>query len=258
MRFLLALAMSALTVQFLVASGRLALRQELGSTARMAVGAVLLVLVLTLTVYTPVVAFGRVADIDMARLNLPLLFLGHFVLAAFVLFWWLLRRDPASLTEYLSLRRHDRASLLRYGLIAGVSAWLLAIVVNLTIALLLAPVLPASDPLPLPPIMVWFAGLDFASKLAVVGVAMTVEEAFFRGFLQPRIGIWASSAMFALGHFSYGLPFLVVGVFVVSVVLGRVYERTRDLLPCIVGHGVFDALQLFVVLPLAVQSASVQ
>jgi len=98
------------------------------------------------------------------------------------------------------------------------------------------------------------AGLSLAQKLAIIGVSMTVEEGFFRGFLQPRIGLMATSILFALGHFSYDLPLLVVGVFVVSLVLGRCFERTGDLLPCMIAHAVFNGVQLLVILPAVVHS----
>ena len=105
-----------------------------------------------------------------------------------------------------------------------------------------------------PPVLVWMAGLSLAQKLAIIGVSMTVEEGFFRGFLQPRIGLMATSILFALGHFSYDLPLLVVGVFVVSLVLGRCFERTGDLLPCMIAHAVFNGVQLLVILPAVVHS----
>jgi len=82
---------------------------------------------------------------------------------------------------------------------------------------------------------------------------MTVEEGFFRGFLQPRVGLLVSSVLFAFAHFSYGLPSLAIGVFTISLLIGYTFDRTRSLVPCIVVHGVFDAIQLLVVLPWAVR-----
>jgi membrane protease YdiL (CAAX protease family) len=105
-----------------------------------------------------------------------------------------------------------------------------------------------------PPIVVWMANLSLGRKLVIVAAAMTAEEAFFRAFLQPRIGLLPSSILFALGHFNYGLPLLVVGVFAVSLVIGRCFERTGDLLPCMIAHAVFNGIQLLIVLPLVVSS----
>jgi membrane protease YdiL (CAAX protease family) len=109
-----------------------------------------------------------------------------------------------------------------------------------------------AEPTEAPPIMIWLAELPLTYKLTIIVAAMTVEEAFFRGFLQPRVGLLASSILFALSHFSYGLPFMIVGVFTISLVIGWTLMRTQDLLPCIIAHGVFDAVQLLIVLPWAV------
>jgi membrane protease YdiL (CAAX protease family) len=46
---------------------------------------------------------------------------------------------------------------------------------------------------------------------------------------------------------------MIVGVFTISLVIGRAFERTGDLLPCVVAHGIFDGVQLLVILPWAVQ-----
>jgi membrane protease YdiL (CAAX protease family) len=43
---------------------------------------------------------------------------------------------------------------------------------------------------------------------------------------------------------------------VISLVIGWVFHRTGRLLPCIVVHGVFDSIQLLVVIPLAAQLAA--
>jgi membrane protease YdiL (CAAX protease family) len=80
-----------------------------------------------------------------------------------------------------------------------------------------------------------------------------VEEWFFRGFLQRRIGLILSSTLFALAHAGYGLPFMVISVLTISLLIGRALQRRGRLLPCIVAHGVFDAIQLLVIMPLAVR-----
>jgi membrane protease YdiL (CAAX protease family) len=82
---------------------------------------------------------------------------------------------------------------------------------------------------------------------------MTVEEGFFRAFLQTRIGWIPSSILFALGHAGYGLPMMLFSVFVISLVIGWSLRRTGRLLPCIVAHGVFDAIQLLIIMPAAVK-----
>jgi membrane protease YdiL (CAAX protease family) len=217
----------------------------------------LLFAVLGLAIFVPVVSFGEAESIDVARLSLPDLFAGHYVLLTFLVSWWLLLEDRPPLPRFLHFGTLTWEERIRYGVGAGLAGWLLAVTLNLTIGGLMAQS-EAIDATPrIPEIVAWFASLSVTSKLVVIGMAMTVEEAFFRGFLQPRLGPWVTSVLFALGHFSYGLPFLVVGVFTISLILGRTFDRTRDLIPCMIGHGVFDAIQLFVVLPVAIRSTAV-
>jgi len=78
---------------------------------------------------------------------------------------------------------------------------------------------------------------------------MTVEEAFFRGWLQKRVGLVASTILFAIAHSGLGQPLLLIGVFIISIIIGFTFYRTKNLLPGIVAHGVFDAIQIFVILP---------
>jgi hypothetical protein len=51
-----------------------------------------------------------------------------------------------------------------------------------------------------PEIMIWVATLPVWQKLIIIFVAMTVEEGFFRAFLQSRFGWIPSSLLFALGQ----------------------------------------------------------
>jgi len=48
---------------------------------------------------------------------------------------------------------------------------------------------------------------------------MTVEEAFFRGFLATTRRARPVEHLVALSHFSYGLPFMIVGVFAISLII---------------------------------------
>ena len=46
---------------------------------------------------------------------------------------------------------------------------------------------------------------------------------------------------------------VLIGVTVVSLVIGIAFFRTRNVLPGVIAHGVFDAIQLFVIVPFAVR-----
>jgi len=101
------------------------------------------------------------------------------------------------------------------------------------------------------------AAMPWWKKALLVLSAMTVEEAFFRAWLQKRIGLIASTTLFALAHFTLGQPLLLIGVALISLVIGFTFYRTKNVLPGVVAHGVFDAVQLFVIIPIAFQVAGV-
>lgn len=225
--------------------------------ARLRAGLAMLLLTATLAliVFMPVTHYGRDVPIDTSRLSLPILLSGQGILAAFLLSWWLLRSPADSLPRFLWLGGRNVSQRIRAGVAAGMTGWALTVGINITLGALFGSHDGATTGESIPDVVRWLAELPIPSRLAIVGAAMTVEEGFFRGFLQPRIGAVASTLLFALGHFSYGLPFLVIGVVTISFVLAYTFEKEGDLLPCIVAHGVFDAIQLLIILPLAVRSA---
>jgi membrane protease YdiL (CAAX protease family) len=85
-----------------------------------------------------------------------------------------------------------------------------------------------------------------------------VEEWFFRGFLQPRMGILLSTVLFALAHFSYGQPFMLIGITVLSLIYGLMVKWRQNIWPAIAAHTLFDAVQLLVVVPGALRLIETQ
>lgn len=81
-------------------------------------------------------------------------------------------------------------------------------------------------------------------------VAPVVEEMLFRGVLYPsfkqngwpRAAWWATSLLFALTHFN-ALTFL--SLFVLSMALIWLYERTANLIAPIVTHSLFNACNFY-------------
>jgi membrane protease YdiL (CAAX protease family) len=248
----LSLLLSLLCVAALAAAGRRPYVDEFGRRWQQAVAAFLLIAILAAAVFFPVTSFGEAEDIDLELLWFPALFLGHVLLTIFLLAWWWLRRR-ISLGAFLHLSPTHAWDKVRQGLRVGCAGWLITVMVTSVAAGATAATGKMSAPSEAPAIVTWLVELPVAYRLIIVAVAMTVEEAFFRGFLQPRVGLLVSSVMFALSHFSYGLPFMIVGVFTISLIIGKTFERSGDLLPCIVAHGVFDAVQLLIVLPWAVR-----
>ncbi len=246
----------------LAVSGRLVcVREEFASWPRRGLALVLLWVVLVLTVFYPTVEPGAAAAIDVDTIWFPSLFIAHVLLTAFLLVWWMLAY-PQPLLRFIRLEPAAPPDLL-YGLRLGLIGWGAAMATSALVLLALTVIgwtgsaAAASgstgEPFDIPPLLLWLADLPLSRRLLVVFVAMTVEEAFYRGFLQSRIGWIPSSVLVALGHAGYGLPSLMASVLAVSLVIGWGFKRTGSLLPCIVAHGVFDGIQLLIIMPLAVE-----
>lgn len=228
-------------------------RDEFRSRPRQLVAFALWTTVLTLVVFLPLASASSADPLDPARVGFGWLFVGHAILAAFLLGWWYLRGD-VGLAEFFALRSFTAwRQYVFLGIAGGIVGWMATIVLTG----LLAGAWVKTQELPpmaeIPPVIFWMAELPNWKKLLIIGVAMVVEEAFFRAFLQPRVGLWLSSALFAVSHWSYGLPFLVLGVFIVSLFFGWLFARTGSLLPPMLAHGLFNGVQLFLILPAVVR-----
>ncbi|HSY51853.1 MAG TPA: type II CAAX endopeptidase family protein [Thermoanaerobaculia bacterium] len=185
---------------------------------------------------------------ELARVPFYSLFGLHAILFVFLVGWWLLTRRPP-IGEFLNIPRRGNGEAVLTGFAVGVGGWLFTLAVALMIGLILtASGLIPKNPQP-SPMVAWMAALPIWKKGVIVLSAMTIEEAFFRGWLQKRIGVIASTALFALAHSGLGQPLLLIGVSVISLVIGFTFYRTKNLLPGIIAHGIFDAVQLFVIIP---------
>jgi len=186
---------------------------------------------------------------ELARMPFYSLFGLHAILAVFLIGWWLLTQRPP-IGEFLNIPRQGNGPAVLTGFAVGVGGW----VVTLSVALLIGLLLTASGLIPknpqVSPMVSWLAALPLWKKGIIVLSAMTVEEAFFRGWLQKRIGVIASTILFALAHSGLGQPLLLIGVSIISLIIGFTFYRTKNLIPGIIAHGIFDAVQLFVIIPI--------
>ncbi len=185
---------------------------------------------------------------DLTHVPFYSLFALHGILIIFLLGWWLLTGRPP-LRQFLNIPREGTGNAVLTGFAVGVGGWIFTISIALIVGLLLT----ASGLMPKnahpSPMIGWMAALPLWKKAVIVLSAMTVEEAFFRGWLQKRVGVIASTALFALAHSGLGQPFLLIGVGLISLVIGVTFYRTKNLIPGIIAHGIFDAVQLFVIIP---------
>jgi membrane protease YdiL (CAAX protease family) len=256
----LALPLSAAITFFLIRRDswpRLAIEPFPGPLRRwLAVG--LLVLGLGVTSFAPLIGFDTAEPpSDFSDVEFASLFLGHGLLATFLLVWWALVGRPPS-AEFLHLRVEPRelAAELRIGTVGGAAAWGATMVVMALVGTAVGGVETAavetSEQSQIPNVVRWIVELSAVERIALIVSAAVVEESFFRSFLQSRSGILVSSLFFAASHATYGLPLMLVGVFTVSLVLGWLFRARANVLPCMVAHGVFDAVQLFLILPAVV------
>jgi membrane protease YdiL (CAAX protease family) len=86
--------------------------------------------------------------------------------------------------------------------------------------------------------------VTLAGALGIAVVSAVSEEIFFRGFLQPRIGLFAQAAVFALAHLSYVNAMEVAVTFALALVFGLMYRRTGNLWGPIGAHFLFNLLML--------------
>lgn len=189
---------------------------------------------------------------QLANMRFFELFSLHAILVIFLIGWWAASGAP-NLKEFLNIRHERPAEVVAIGVAVGVGGWVFTIIMAMVIGLLLQAT-GAIDQAPEPPAMIgWMAALANWKKALIILSAMTVEEAFFRSFLQKRVGLVASTILFSLAHFTYGNPLMLIGVTIVSLVIGVTFYRTKNVIPGVIAHGVFDAIQLFVIVPFVVK-----
>ncbi|MEM0475688.1 MAG: CPBP family intramembrane glutamic endopeptidase [Candidatus Norongarragalinales archaeon] len=85
-----------------------------------------------------------------------------------------------------------------------------------------------------------------------IAIAPAAEEVFFRGYLQKRIGVLLSSAIFAGLHYSYGSISEIIAAFFLSVVIGLEFRKRCDLNTCVLSHAAFNAFTIILALHYAV------
>lgn len=87
---------------------------------------------------------------------------------------------------------------------------------------------------------------SWAACLALAATSGVAEEAFFRGALQPRVGLVAASLLFALAHFAPRREFLPWPLFALAAGLsfGLLFDATGNLVAPVVAHAGVNALNL--------------
>jgi membrane protease YdiL (CAAX protease family) len=240
---------------FLVFEGKEA--EAWRSMLRRAAAIMVLTGVLWVGVFGPLTALGDAVMPDVSELSVGALFLLHAIFAGCLLVWYLLGfagfhgfdwRRQFGLVTRSPLREAA------VGVAAGVGAWV-AVIAALTAIGAVIVSLGGEDALPreTSPLIPWVAGLPIAARLAVSASAGLFEELFFRGFLQPRMGIALSTGFFVLAHANYEQPLMLVGIGLLSLIFAFLTRWRQNIWPAVVAHALFDGVQLLIVVPIVLK-----
>ena len=232
-----------------------------GGHWRRGISLALLWLVFWIGVFLPLGALGSDQEIDIASLTVPQLFILHGLLIFCVAVWYVCgfvavpgrrAKEGDRWQAQLGFRAISIRREIGVGLVAGVGAWLMVLTTLVAIGMTIwwlggDEMLPKEPPTLIP----WLAALPIGLKLLISLSAGVVEETFFRGLLQPRIGVVASTALFVLAHASYEQPLMLVGITILSLIYGLLAQWRQNIWPAIAAHFLFDSIQLLVVIPTA-------
>jgi membrane protease YdiL (CAAX protease family) len=236
--------------------------------ARRLLGLLVVAAILWVGAFAPLASIGEPPP-DLSELTIPRLFTLHLLLVAALTAWYVLgylprdhgppgtapRRGDADVLAAYGLRAASVGRELLIGVGVGLGFWLLVLALLLLLAGLVA-LLGGREALPEQPpsVVLWIGALPVWARIAIALSAGVVEETFFRGFLQPRVGVALSTVLFALAHLSYGQPFLLVGITVLSLLYAQLARRRGGIWAPIAAHAVFDLVQLLVVVPLVART----
>ncbi len=247
---LLGVALPIVAATVVVAGRKGAFRLDAFPSGRRRAGA-LVALGVTLAATTILPAFSLGRPLDPERLSLPSILVLQQLLALFLFTWWLLAGRPPA-REFLAVSTPDPGRQVRVGLVVGLAGWGLTVAAGLVVLGILR-FAGLEEVRPIPPLVRWLAGQPLGSRVVLVVAAMTVEEVFFRSFLQRRFGAVPASILFLVSHGGYGDPLFFVGLLAITAVLSATFEKTGSVVASMVAHGVFDGVQLLLILPSVVR-----
>jgi len=208
-------------------------------------------------VFGALATLGQSVSVDFGSTGVGALFVLHAIFAAVLTIWYLLgfagfRGFPWN--RQFGLVAKSVGKEIGIGLAAGVAGWMAVIAALLAIGAAVM-TFGGQDALPQtpPPMVTWIAGLPILARLAISMSAGVFEELFFRGFLQPRVGIGLSSLFFVLAHANYEQPMMLVGVGLLSLIFAFLVRWRQSIWAAGTAHALFDAIQLLVVVPIAIE-----
>lgn len=234
----------------------------LGPSFRRALAMAAIAFVFFIGIFAPLGLLGLEPATEI-EIRVPQLFQLHILFVFALGIWYVLGFGPRSAGDAASrpgladawrsqfgLRKGGVLRELALGAGLGLAAWVAVLVVLVLVGSLVYLVggeeaLPESPPAA----VVWIAALPLGVRFAVSLSAGVVEELFFRGFLQPRVGIGLSTGAFVLAHLSYEQPMMLVGITLLSIIFAAMVQWRQSIWAAIAAHAVFDGVQLLFVIP---------
>ena len=214
-------------------------------TLAQALGLLFTIIIALVALSLPVVLIEHALDVDISEHPLVLgivncLAIGYVVHQSIV-------RISGTFHQILPLRPVDsRLFLPMLSALAG-AAILISELYNIIVT-----VYPIPEELAKPLIDLATGEYGWFSTIFLLNiVAPITEEALFRGILLtgflanygPKRAVLLSSLLFACFHFN---PWQGIGAFILGILFGWWFVQTRSLLPCLVGHAVFNAIPVVV------------
>jgi len=95
----------------------------------------------------------------------------------------------------------------------------------------------------------FFRHLPFGTATAVVACSAIGEEIFFRGFLQPLVGLVWQALIFGLVHYGFRRELFAYGIMagIAGLWLGYLYNATGVLWTVFVAHAVYNVADLWAI-----------
>ena len=89
--------------------------------------------------------------------------------------------------------------------------------------------------------------VNLVEVLIIIGLAAFIEEIFFRAYLQPKTNIWVASFIFAFFHIVYGSLSEILGAFILGAILGKTYQKTKNIFTPILAHYLYDIVSVIAI-----------
>jgi membrane protease YdiL (CAAX protease family) len=184
------------------------------------------------------------------NVSIGLALVGEWVTLSFLVFLWIPKVEKKNMAS-IGLGKFNRRHLWW-----GVLVYLLVLVASSVSGFVLQSV-GLSSLRSLQPLI---RGYGFATLLGLFLTGTFLEEVFYRGYLIERmttltrhrwIAAFASWLLFTLAHLKFFGSGPTIDTSVISAALVLLYLKEKSIWPCIVAHGINDALA-FLIFPLLI------